>query len=125
MNGKWTFNEQDDGCWNHDDYATKEEAINAAREHLCDDQPVMYVGQCKTVPLPTYVDVDFMFEQLNERHAEECFEYDDFLFDGISEEDRKWLEKRLEGLVAEFYKRTGIESHQFVMENIEKVRWEK
>jgi len=53
MNGKWTFNEQDDGCWNHDDYATKEEAINAAREYLCDDQPVMYVGQCKTVPLPS------------------------------------------------------------------------
>ena len=49
------------------------------------DYEVFYVGRFVTVPLPTYVDVDSIFENLNESYAEDCFEYDDFLFDDVEE----------------------------------------
>ena len=125
MNGKWMFYEQDDGCWCYEAYNTREEAIEAAKEHLCDDQPIMYIGQCQTVPLPTYIDVDVVFEKLDEQYGEECFECGDFLFNDVKIKDYQWLEKRLAEVITEFYRKAGIESQQFIMTNVEEIEWER
>ena len=117
--GKWTFNEQECDLWGHDYYDTKEEAIKAAREYLCDDQQEMYIGKCYTVPLPTDVDVDSLFEQLNERYIENCFEWNDDLFNGVSSEDQEWLEGKMQDLLTEFYKKANIESPCFTIHDIE------
>lgn len=122
MNGRWTFNETEDGLWCHGDFETKEEAIEEAKVYFSeDDQEEIYIGQCKTVPLPTYIDVDDIFEQLNEHYSEDCFEYDDYLFEDVNKEDREWLEGKLQDLMLEFYKKFDIKSTQYTMINIEKI----
>jgi hypothetical protein len=121
MDGRWTFNETEDGLWWHEDFETKEEAIEEAKIYLCEDQEEMYIGQCETVPLPNYIDIDDIFEQLNEHYSEDCFEYDDYIFEGVGKEDREWLETKLQNLMNEFYEKTGIKSTQYTMVNIEKI----
>lgn len=126
MNGKWMFNEQDDGLWNHDLFDTREEAIKAAKEYLCEEQTVMYIGQCKTIPLPTYVDVDSILEHLAEQYSENYFsDYNDYLFDDVKTKDHQWLEKQLQDIIKKFYQRTGIKGSQFFIVNVEKIRWER
>lgn len=121
IEGRWTFNETDDGIWSHDDFETREEAIEEAKIYLCEDQEVMYVGQCEVVALPTYIDVDDVFDQLNEHYGEQCFEYDDYLFEGVKEEDQDWLTDKLKELMLEFYKRAGIEGTHYIMVKVEAI----
>lgn len=118
MDGRWTFNTTDCGFWSHEGFATKEEAIKAAKDFY-GNEAYVYVGQCKMVPLPTYVDVDGIFEQLNDTYAEDCSEYDDFLFTDVKTEDHQWLEAKLQDLIQEFYEKAGVKSTQFVIENME------
>lgn len=121
MEGRWTFNESEDGLWSNEDFETIEEAIDAAKEYFCSEQEVMYIGRCEVVSLPIYIDVDDIFEQLNEHYSEDCFEYDDYLFEDVKKEDREWLEGKLQDLMVEFYKKTGIKSEQYTMINVEKI----
>lgn len=126
MNGKWTFNESEDGYWGHDLFDTKENAAEAAIEYLCEEQPIMYIGRCKSVPLPTYVDVDSILEHLDEQYAEECPDgCADFLFGDVKLKDYQWLEVQLQDIIKKFYQRTGIKGSQFFIVNVEKIRWEK
>ena len=120
MDGRWTFNDCEDGLWCHEDFETKQEAIDEAKADYYEYEEI-YVGQCEVVPLPTYIDVDDIFEQLNEHYAEDCFEYDDYLFEDIKKEDREWLEGKLQELINEFYKKTGIKSKHSTMINVEKI----
>lgn len=118
MDGKWSFNETEDGLWYHEGYDTKEEAIEAAKKYFCNEQEIMYVGRCETVPLPTYIDVDDIFERLNEHYAEDCFEYDNYLFYDVKKEDYDWLEHKLQDLMLEFYEKAGVKSGEFTIVNI-------
>jgi len=43
---KWTFNESVDGYWGYDLFDTREEAVEAAKEYMHEEQPIMYIGQC-------------------------------------------------------------------------------
>ena len=123
IEGRWTFNESEDGYWSNEDFETREEAIEAAKEYAEENliEFPMYIGKCEIVPLPTYVDTDDIFEQLNEHYSEDCFEYDDYLFEDVSKEDQKWLEGKLQDLMLEFYKKTGIKSEQFTMANVKEI----
>jgi len=121
IEGRWTFNESQDGLWSNDDFETREEAVEAAREYFCSEQEIMYIGRCEVVPLPTYFDVDDIFERLNEHYSEDCFEYDDYLFEDVTKEDREWLESKLQDLILEFYKRAGIKSEQFTMVDVKEI----
>lgn len=122
MNGRWTFNESEDGLWSNDDFETKDEAIEEAKAYLSEnDQEEMYIGQCETVLLPTYIDVDDIFEQLDEHYSEDCFEYDDYLFEDVSKEDREWLEGKLRDLILEFYQKAKIKSTQYTMTKVDKI----
>ena len=121
MQDKWTFNSERDGHWNHDDFETKEEAIEAAREYLDNEQTEMYIGQCDVVPLPNYVDVDDIFERLNDLYADECFECEDDLFEDVKKEDCEWLEGEFKKLMNKFYERTGIKSTSYVIRKVEKI----
>ena len=125
MNGNWTINETEDGQWYHVNFATREEAVEAAKEYLCEDEPIMYVGRCYTVRLPHYIDIDDIFETLNNQYAKECFEYEDYLFEGVDTEGREWLEGKLSALMAEFYERAGIKSTQFLVGSIEEIKMPK
>ena len=126
MDGRWTFNESEDGLWSNDDFETREEAIEAAQEYFCSDQEIMYVGKCEVVPLPTYIDVDDIFERLNEHYSEDCFEYDDYLFEDVSKEDREWLEGKLQDLMREFYKKQKLKVNSLLWLMLKKllcVKW--
>lgn len=124
IEGRWTFNEVEDGQWCHDDFETREEAIEEAKEYLCEDQEVMYVGQCEAVRLPTYVDADNILDQLDEHYGEECYEYDGYLFDGVTQENKEWLTDKLAQLMLEFYDKAGVESTHYTMVKVEKIRLE-
>lgn len=121
MNGRWTFNETEDGLWCHDDFETKEDAIEEAKIYLDEYQERMYIGQCETVDLPLYINVDMIFEQLDEHYGEECFEYDDYLFEGVKKEDEEWLENELQQLMKRFYEKAGIKSMHYTMTKVEKI----
>jgi len=124
MNGKWTFNESVDGYWGYDLFDTREEAVEAAKEYMHEEQPIMYIGQCKPVPLPTYVDVSSILEHLDEQYAEESHDgYAGSLFDNVKTEDNQWLEVQLQDIIEKFYQRTGIKGSQFFIVNVEKIRW--
>ena len=127
IENKWAFNETEDGLWSNEMFDTKEEAIEGAKDYLEDDasQEVMYIGQCVTISLPTYVDVDSIFDRLNENYAEECYEYDDYLFDDVTKKDSDWLEGKFADLVKEFYEKIGFKSTQYTIDNIEVVGREK
>ena len=121
MDGKWIFNECEEGLWNHEQFKTKEEAEEAAREYFCEDQPFMYIGRCKNIPLPTYVGVEEIMERIDESYSQECFEWEDSLFDGVKKEDFEWLEEKMGDLMLEFYERTGITSPCHTIIDIQKI----
>ena len=121
MQDKWMFNECENGLWCGDDFETKEEAIEASKEYLSDEQTEMFVGQCDIVPLPLYVDVEDVFERLNEMYSEECFEHDGDLFEDVKKEDYEWLENEFKKVMNKFYKRTKIKSTNFTIKNIQRI----
>ena len=124
MENKWTYNECEDSYWNNELFGTKEELISILKKDYLHKEynHEVYIGKCVKVALPTYVDVDSIFEKLNENYAEECFEYDDYLFDDVTREDAKWLEEKMSDLMQEFYKKIGLVSPCYTIEDIEVVK---
>jgi len=126
IENKWTFNETEDGLWSNEMFDTKEEAIEGAKDYLEDEAlQVMYIGQCVTISLPTYIDVDSIFDRLSDQYAEECYEYDDYLFDDVTKKDSDWLEDKMGNLMKEFYEKIKLESTQYTIEHIEEIREDK
>ena len=70
------------------------------------------LGECEFVPYRTDVDPDMIMEYLYELYADEtgC---EDYIYDDVSDEDRKWLDNQLSVLMHEFHKRIGLKPNWF------------
>lgn len=126
LEGKWSFNEYEDGSWNNETFDTKEEAIEAAQEYFCKYQTSMFIGQFQSVPLPIDVDCDPILEQLDEYYDEKCWDgNDEYLFKGVKAEVMYWLENKLSELIQQFYVLAEIESPVCNVVNVEKITQSK
>ena len=123
---KWSWNERDSECWTHGTFDTKEEAIEDAygckemiKRGLSDtDEVIIHIGQCEYIPLRTDLDVDRELEYLDELYCDDsgC---DYYIYEGVSDEDKKWLEQKLSAVMEEFHKRIGMKSCWFRIVNME------
>ncbi len=105
----YTWNRAKSDFWGNGTHETKEEAIQEAKDCGCTD---FYVGECEIIPLRTDADPDRIMEELDELYSSEsgC---DDFIYDGVSDEDRKWFADKLSELVTEFNKRAKVSPEWF------------
>lgn len=123
-NKLWSWNENDSETWWHGTFDSKEEAIKDAIDTkntgFCDLGDCIWIGECEYVPLGTYVDPDRIMEDLDELYCDEtgC---EDYIYDGVSDEDRKWLEDKLSELMAEFHKRAKINPGWFNVYAMEQI----
>lgn len=116
-NGQWSWNYPNDDWWSHDNFDTKEEAIQDAKENYNVKDEDIEIGQIKLVPLPTYIDTDDLFEKLDEQYSEDLADYDDYLFNGVTKEQREELESKLADVLKLFYKKVGITSNYYTIYN--------
>lgn len=125
---KWSWNEIDDENWSYGTFDTKEEAIKDAYEYKeqikrrlrCNDDPEIYIGQCEDIPLRTDLDADRVLEYLDELYSDEsgC---DYYIYAGVSDEDKEWLEQKLSAVIEEFHEKIGLKSCWFRVTNIERL----
>lgn len=127
----WSWNETNDENWTHGTFNTKEEAIQDAigcrkwiEKSLSTDNPIIYIGECELVPLRTDVDPDRIMEELDETYCDDsgC---DTYIYDGVTDEDRKWLEDKLSELMFEFHQKIGLYSSWFKVVTVEEINLNK
>ena len=123
----WSWNETDNENWTHGTFDTKEEAIQDAlgcrewiERSLSTDNPTIYVGECELVPLRTDPDPDRIMEELDEAYCDDsgC---DTYIYDGVTDEERKWLEDKLSELMFEFHQKIGLNPGWFKVVSMEEV----
>ena len=123
----WSWNETDNENWTHGTFNTKEEAIQDAlgckkwiERSLSTNNPTIYVGECELVPLRTDPDPDRIMEELNEAYGDDsgC---DTYIYDGVTDEDRKWLEDKLSELMFEFNQKIGLNPGWFKIVAMEEI----
>jgi hypothetical protein len=115
----WSWNEIDSDTWTHGTFDTREEAIQDALDCInyvkriqSTDNPTIYIGKCEYIPLRTDVDPDMVMEYLDELYGDEsgC---DYYIYEDVTDEQRKWLEDKLSDLMHEFHKKIGLKSTWF------------
>lgn len=110
----WSWNETDDESWSHGTFDSREEAIEDAladienvKRILCTDTPTIYLGKCEYIPLRTDLDPDRAMEYLDEAYCDDsgC---DYYIYEGVTNEQRQWLEDKLSDVMVEFHKMIGL-----------------
>ena len=110
----WSWNEMDNENWSHGTFYSKEEAIEDAladienvKRILCTDTPTIYLGKCEYIPLRTDLDPDRAMEYLDEAYCDDsgC---DYYIYEGVTDEQRQWLEDKLSDVMVEFHKMIGL-----------------
>ena len=123
----WSWNEVDDDTWTHGTFNSREEALKDAifsiedvRSYLETDDPIIYLGKCQYVPLRTDVDVERVLEYLDEAYCEDtgC---ENYIYDGVTDEQFKWLENKFSEVMEEFHKMANINPGWFNVTDIEKI----
>lgn len=105
----WTWNRERDYYWGNGMFDTKEEAVQEAKNSGYTD---FYIGECETIPLRVDVDPDRILEELDENYHDDS-DCDEYIYEDVSDEDRKWLADRLSDLMYEFHERAKIEPRWF------------
>lgn len=130
----WSWNETDDENWSHGTFDSREEAIEDAlgnieeiKSYLETDTPTIYLGRCEYVPLPTSVDSERILFDLDEEYCSEtgC---ENYIYEGVTDEQSKWLEDKLSDLMLEFHKMIGLKPCWFTVveqEEIDLCEYEK
>lgn len=108
-------------------FDTKEEAIQDALSckewieiTLSTDNPIICLGKCEIVPLRTNPDPDRIMEKLDQAYCDDS-ECDTYIYDGVTEEERKWLEYKLSELMFEFHQKIGLNPRWFKVVTVEEV----
>lgn len=122
----WSWNETYSDDWTHGIFSSREEAIEDALAtkkawNITDKlMGTIHVGKCEYVPIPTSVDSEDILNDLSEQHCSEtgC---EDYIYDGVSDEDIKWLEDKLSELMCEFHQRIKLQPSWFVVVEKEEV----
>ena len=115
----WSWNELDNENWSHGTFDSREEAIEDAladienvKRILCTDTPTIYLGKCEYISLRTDLDPDRVMEYLDEAYCDDsgC---DYYIYEGVTDEQRQWLEDKLSDVMVEFHKMIGLKSCWF------------
>lgn len=123
----WSWNESDSDTWTHGTFNTREEAIEDAlscidliKRSLSTDSPTIYIGQCEWVPLRTDPDPYRIMEELDEAYCDDtgC---DYYIYEDVTDEQRKWLEDKLSDLIKEFHEKIGLNPSWFEVVTMEEV----
>lgn len=123
----WSWNEVDDDVWRNGTFNSKEEALKDAiysideiKGYLETDTPTIYLGKCEYVPLRTDVDVERVLEYLDEEYCEDtgC---ENYIYEGVTDEQFKWLENKFSELMEEFHKMANINPGWFNVYDIEEI----
>ena len=110
----WSWNEIDNENWSHGTFGSREEAIEDAladienvKRILCTDTPTIYLGKCEYIPLRTDLDPDRAMEYLDEAYCDDsgC---DYYIYEGVTDEQKQWLEDKLSDVMVEFHKMIGL-----------------
>jgi hypothetical protein len=119
----WTYNDPELEEWNHESYETKKEAEEKAIEYAKEEGlEVISIGRCESVPLENSIDVDDLLERLNEQYGYNAGgEYDRDLYDGVTDEDKEWLEDELQKVINKFHERAKIVPNWFNVTDIYEV----
>lgn len=130
----WSWNEMDNENWSHGTFDSREEAIEDAladienvKRILCTDTPTIYLGKCEYIPLRTDLDPDRVMEYLDEAYCDDsgC---DYYIYEGVTDEQRQWLEDKLSDVMVEFHKIIGLKPCWFRVveqEEIDLCKYEK
>lgn len=123
----WSWNESDSDTWTHGTFDTKKEAIQDAlgcidsiKRSLSTDNPTVYIGQCELLPLRTDPDPYRIMEELDEAYCDDtgC---DYYIYEDVTDEQRKWLEDKLSDLIKEFHEKIGLNPSWFEVVTMEEV----
>lgn len=110
----WSWNEMDNENWSHGTFDSREEAIEDAladienvKRILCTDTPTIYLGKCEYIPLRTDLDPDRAMKYLDGAYCNDsgC---DYYIYEGVTDEQRQWLEDKLSDVMVEFHKMIGL-----------------
>lgn len=123
--GKWTYNNTEDGWWNHDTFDTKTEAIEngkiAAVEY---DWSTLFVGQVSYVQLDTTFDADdVIYEKatwLDENYGGD-YDHGEKWQESISQDDVYLLAEMLEEAFKNWLKKTNNYPSSFTIVNDEQI----
>lgn len=128
----WSFNRIDDECWVHDLCDSKEEAETIGRiwAKKCGFSAFM-VGKCECTPIPTEIDIDSLFEMLDEDYFNEA-EMDDYDFSPYWEsrtpenaEHKERLNAKITEALKEYVEAAKITSSFYRVTQIYKVEVEE
>lgn len=117
----WSWTETNWDDWSHGTFNSREEAIEDAFAYF-DGKilPYIYVGKCEYVPLRTDVDIERVLEYLDKAYCEDtgC---EDYIYDGVTDEQFKWLEDKFSEVMEEFHKIANINPGWFNVTDIEEI----
>lgn len=123
----WSWNEVDDDAWTHGTFDSREEAIENAlsnieeiKSYLETETPSVYIGECVYAPLPTTIDSERILWDLDEQYADEsgC---ENYIYEGVTDEQTKWLEDKLSDVMIEFHKMIGLKPCWFTVVEQEEI----
>lgn len=119
----WSWNETYSNDWDRGTFSSREEAIeDALATKKAWNIPIEFinVGRCECVPVPTGVYVEGVLEDIDEQYCSEtgC---DEYIYDGVSDEDIKWLEDKMSELMFEFHKKIKLQPGWFTIIEKEEV----
>lgn len=120
--GNWVYSTNEE-IFRSDEYPSKEEAIQAAKEDLTWDgyTPAFYVGQIKFVPLPLGVDIDGMLENISVSVYDEVGEVAEDYLNDVTKEHRSELEEKVNEVVQEWMEKHKYKPNFFSVTNVEKI----
>lgn len=106
----WAWNERYSDDWTHGIFDSREEAIEdalATKKYFNMKLDTINVGKFEYIPLRTDIDPDRIMEDLDEAYCDEsgC---DYYIYEGVTDEQRQWLEDKLSDVMVEFHKMIGL-----------------
>lgn len=122
----WSWNETYRDDWTHGTFSSREDAIEDAlvtkKAWNISDKliGIIHVGKCEYIPFPTSVDVERVLEDIDEQYYSETG-YEDYIYDGVSNEDIEWLEDKMSALMCEFHQRIKLQPGLFTVVEQEEV----
>ncbi|MFQ4565868.1 hypothetical protein C4V14_04585 [Clostridioides difficile] len=122
MKDVWLYS-WDDECFRSDEYESKEEAIEAAKEELRrfgEVSRLVYVGQKEEVNIPD-IDVEDALEHVQHRIDDEFGGYGENWFENIRIEDIIILENRIKEVFEKWMDEFGYKPYWFVVTDTEEI----
>ena len=115
----WSFDEHAE-LWGNDTFDTIEDCVEDAAEYNDEDCQFVFVGE--VVPYKTSIDLESMFEKLEEQVYEEVGDagYDWNAYDYKKQDELEELRKQLEPIIFEWQKKHGYYQEFYRIVNVKR-----